>query len=109
MSTASETDRQTPGDAHHAALLHRLAARYIWWQKPDEAILDPRRVIAQVMNIGDFDDARAMANTLGEDALKAVLSDAAAGWFNGKSWSYWHYRLGLTPSDEEPPPMPERF
>jgi len=60
------------------------------------------------MNIGDFDDARALARTVGDDALRSVLRQASAGQFNGRSWSYWHYRLGLTPSDQEPPPMPVR-
>jgi hypothetical protein len=37
--------------------LRPLAKKYIWWETPDEALESPRRVIAQVMNIGTFEDA----------------------------------------------------
>ena len=38
-------------------VLRAMAARYIWWKTPDEALLYPQRIAAQVMNIGDFEDA----------------------------------------------------
>ncbi|MFM8332259.1 MAG: hypothetical protein ACKN9T_11265 [Candidatus Methylumidiphilus sp.] len=38
------------------AELTRLAARYIWWKTPQQAPQTPRRIIAQVMNIGDGAD-----------------------------------------------------
>jgi hypothetical protein len=37
-------------------LLKHLPSKYVWWISPDETISSPERVIAQVMNIGDFDD-----------------------------------------------------
>jgi hypothetical protein len=40
-------------------LIKALARKYIWWETPDEAALQPERVIAQVMNIGDFADVQA--------------------------------------------------
>ena len=55
----------------------------------------PARVVTQVMNIGVFEDARRLAETLGDDCLRAVLRQAEAGQFNARSWHYWHYRLGL--------------
>jgi hypothetical protein len=76
-------------------LLHDLAKKYVWWKTPEEALLFPQRVIAQVMNIGDYSDVQAMSNEQGEDMLKQTLMAAEAGQFNPKSWSYWHYRLGL--------------
>jgi hypothetical protein len=77
------------------SLLHDLAKKYVWWKTPEEALLFPQRVIAQVMNIGDYSDVQALNNEQGEDVLKHTLMTAEAGQFNPKSWSYWHYRLGL--------------
>ena len=45
--------RQTDIDA-----LRRLARKYVWWKTPEEAVAMPRRVIAQVMNIGDYSEFR---------------------------------------------------
>ena len=76
-------------------LLRDLAARYIWWKTPDEALLYPQRIAAQVMNLGDFDDARIMAEELGDEFLRHVLVTADIGQFNPRSWHYWHYRLDM--------------
>ena len=87
----------------HAALLTALAGKYVWWLTPAEAMELPARVVAQVMNIGVFEDVRIMAETLGDDCLRSVLQHAEAGQFNNRSWAYWHYRLGLAEPDQVPP------
>lgn len=71
-------------------LLMRLATRYVWWKTPDEALAMPRRVIAQVMNIGDYADVQALADQAGDQLLRDVLANAEAGQFNARSWAYWH-------------------
>ena len=88
-------------------LLQSLAAKYIWWKPAIEAIRTPLRVVAQVMNIGTFQDMQGLAEHVGDDYLREVLQNAEPGQFNERSWSYWHYRLCITPS-EEVPPMPQR-
>jgi len=35
-----------------------LARKYLWWMPPEEAVTMPDRVIAQVMNLGDYDDVQ---------------------------------------------------
>lgn len=94
-------------DPRERDVVRRLAARYIWWKSPDVAIQDPRRVAAQVMNIGAYDDVQALVAAVGDDVLRRVLRAAEAGEFDARSWGYWHYRLALA----EPgavPPMPRR-
>ena len=88
-------------------LLKNLARKYIWWKSPEEAVLFPRRVIAQVMNIGDYDDMQSLANSAGDILLRDALQNAEAGEFNPRSWAYWHYRLGLA-LPRQVPDMPER-
>ena len=87
--------------------LKRLSTRYIWWKTTEEALQNPRRIIAQVMNIGDFEDMQQLAETLGDEALRDVLRQAEAGEFNARSWHYWHYRLGMAKLDRVPP-LPKR-
>ena len=87
--------------------LRRLASKYVWWKTPEEAVSMPERVVAQVMNIGDYADVQALAALLGDDALRAVLTNAQAGQFNERSWTYWHYRLNLA-SEGDVPDLPVR-
>lgn len=89
-------------------LLTKLAAKYIWWKTPDEAMRYPRRVITQVMNIGDYGDVQDLAHALGNEALIEALRRADAGEFSEKSWVYWHLRLGLCPPQGSTPPRPVR-
>jgi hypothetical protein len=87
--------------------LKPFAAKYIWWKTPEEAVMMPERVIAQVMNLGDYDDVQALCDQVGDDVLRHVLRHAEIGWFNERSWGYWHYRLQLAELDHVPP-MPVR-
>lgn len=69
----------------------------------------PERVIAQVMNLGDYADVQLLANQVGDDVLREILSHAEAGQFNERSWAYWHYRLGLASLDAVPALPMRRF
>jgi hypothetical protein len=89
--------------------LKPFAARYIWWKTPDDAVTRPERVIAQVMDIGDFEDMQAVARLVGDEALRRVLTEAEAGQFRPRSWAYWHCRLGMADGDELPPLPVRRF
>jgi len=89
-------------------LLKGLARKYIWWKTPEEALRAPQRIIAQVMNIGDYHDVQILANHLGNDALRQAIAHAEAGQFDERSWAYWHYRLELADVGEIPP-LPARM
>lgn len=75
--------------------LKPFARKYIWWKTPEEAVAFPERVIAQVMELGDYDDVQTLARDVGDAVLRRVIGRAEPGWFSEKSWAYWHYRLGL--------------
>ncbi len=84
-----------------------IVARYVWWETPEEAAIYPERVIARTMNMGDFDDIERIARLLGDAMLRDVVTHAQAGWFDERSWHYWHYRLGLCDLGAVPP-LPRR-
>lgn len=91
------------------AALKLLAGKYIWWKTPEQAVAMPERVIAQVMNMGDYADVQALAHQVGDDVLRDVLTHAQAGQFGERSWAYWNYRLGLASVDHVPPMPVRRF
>jgi hypothetical protein len=84
-------------------VLKYFAEKYIWWKTPEEACAWPERVIAQVMNIGEFNDAQELIRVMGNQILVNTLNNAQAGWFNHRSWAYWHYRLELAELEQFPP------
>ena len=90
-----------------AEALRPYARKYLWWLTPEEALARPERIIAQVMNLGDYADVQALAALVGDEVLRDVLRQASAGQFNERSWAYWHYRLGLAEPDQVHP-LPKR-
>ena len=88
-------------------VLAKMAARYIWWESVPTALRHPDRIMAQVMNLGDYEDVQTLLKLVGEDRLRCVLSSAEIGQFNERSWTYWHYRLGLAEPGHVPA-MPTR-
>ncbi|MDN5938716.1 MAG: hypothetical protein L0H83_08630 [Salinisphaera sp.] len=89
-----------------ADLLKPWARRYLWWQSPERALQKPLRVIAQVMNIGDYDDVQSLIREVGTEPFVEAIAQAEAGQFNDRSWAYWHYRLGLAQPQNLPAPPP---
>ncbi|MDQ2866445.1 MAG: hypothetical protein M3R51_09490 [Candidatus Eremiobacteraeota bacterium] len=93
-------------DEESAPFFAQLAQQYIWWKAPGDPSLSRERIIAQVMDIGDFDDMLALRKVCPDDTLRAVLMNADAGWFSPRSWKYWHLVLRLiSPGESAPPPV----
>ena len=88
----------------HPALLASFASRYIWWrdpQPPSEA-----RIIAQVMNLGTYDDVRRLEAAYAPEELRGVMLRAQPGWIGKRSWNFWRARLsfgGVGPLPHAPP------
>lgn len=88
-------------------VLRQLAAKYIWWKTPEIAIAQPERVLAQVMDLGDYADVELLTEHAAEDVLRDVLRHAQVGQFSERSWHYWHYRLAMATLGHVPP-LPQR-
>lgn len=75
----------SPTPEQEQALLQPLAARLIWWQSPRQSLRRPDRVIAQAMELGDFDSVLHLRQVLGDRRLAAVPRRAQPGWFSPRS------------------------
>ena len=73
--------------------LSNMANKYIWWETTDEALTSPQRVLAQIMNIGTWDDSCVLVQLFSNAELIEVLENASAGQFRPRSWHFWCYRL----------------
>ena len=74
------------------AVLFDLARKYLWWQ-PGEGRHAAERVIAQVMDVGGYDDIRRLEGVVGPDRLADVMAAAEPGWLSPRSWEFWRGRL----------------
>jgi hypothetical protein len=88
--------------------LARLARIYSWDMKAEEACRWPYRLLRRVMDIGTFEDIISMERQIGDDELTHALRTAEAGALRPKSWTFWHYRLGLVPPGQSCPSLPAR-
>ncbi len=82
----------------------QMAAKYVWWKDPDEALGNQIHFLAQMMTMGTLQDVQWMCANFSEAKLIEVLNQAPPGVFNGRSWHYWHHRLGSA----QVPVMPSR-
>lgn len=78
-----------------------LLTYYIWWQDPVESLARPERLVAQIVDIGDWDDECDLENVFGDEVVRKVLTHAEPGWFRPKSWPFWIYLLKLIPLDAQ--------
>lgn len=95
-------------DLQRGREFERLAVAYSWDMRVDEARRWPHRLLRRVMDIGTLDDIVSMEARFGRDELTKALTTAEAGALRPKSWSFWHYRLGLVPPGAACPPLPVR-
>ena len=89
---------------NNPSLLSSFATRYIWWRDPQPPSDD--RIIAQVMNIGTWDDICRLEEAFSPEELRAVMLRAAPGWISDRSWNFWRGRLlhkSAGPVPEGPP------
>ncbi len=73
-----------------------LYRKYLWWVAPEDAP-DPSRLIAQLMQLGTFDDVRWARRKFGDEAFRRALRDAAPGVLDDRSWQFWHRVFGVDP------------
>ena len=104
---AMDADDQADSEERARALI-ALSTRYCWDSIPAAAPSEPERVILRTMDVGAWEDVLELECVFGRRRLVAVLRGASAGALTPRSWSFWHYRLGLADSDTPPPPRPVR-
>lgn len=91
-------------DDRRREVLDDLARRYVWWSEdggPGDDL-----IIAQVMNLGTYDNIRRLEAVMPPADLRAVMLRAQAGWIGAPSWSFWRGRLladGCADIPEAPP------
>lgn len=81
-----------------------LARRIIWFEEPEQALQNPTQLVAYAMTYGTHEDMKILRRYFSDEDLLEALDHAPPGVFDGRSWAYWHLKLGRYPA----PPLPTR-
>jgi hypothetical protein len=81
-----------------------VARRVIWFESPEQALVDPIRFMAYAMTYARHEDMRVIRRYVSDDDFREALDHAPAGIVDPRSWAYWNSKLGRYP----PPPLPVR-
>lgn len=87
----------------------QLLSKYLWWEKFNfEDENQSYRILASAMCLANEDDDMRILTSIDKKYLKNTIKKAQAGWFDKKSWSYWHYILGIIKPSDDVPLLPRR-
>ena len=79
-----------------------MAEKYLWWGGGSALPHSPARMVAQIMNLGTYEDILRLEQLLAAEVLASVLAQAEPGWFSRRSWEFWKGRLGADLPDRPP-------
>jgi hypothetical protein len=94
-------------EEERSKLIAELERRCLWWS--DGHQVDRTRTIAQVMELGTYEDIRRIEAVFTTEELRDVMLRAPAGAISPRSWDFWRGRLrfaGCTAIPEAPPRRP---
>jgi hypothetical protein len=89
-------------------VIDRLGRKYLWWQPVDGQPFAEDRVIAQIMNLGTYDDILLLERAVDRTRLVEIMRHAEPGWFNDRSWEFWRGRLSFATGALIPLKAPRR-
>jgi hypothetical protein len=69
--------------------------KLFWDERESPPAVDSPRFLLRVMEMGNWQMARAMERTFSRDYLIGVLRNAPCGALSRKSWNFWCLRLGV--------------
>lgn len=81
-----------------------VARRVIWFEPPQEALMDPIRFMAYALAAATHEDLKVLRKYVTDDDLREVLDHAPPGIIDPRSRAYWNSKMGRYPA----PPMPMR-
>jgi hypothetical protein len=86
----------------------QLGRKYLWWNPVGAEPFCERRIIAQTMNFGTYDDILVLEQTVGQQHLAEIMLHAEPGWISDRSWEFWRGRLSVATGVAIPPRAPRR-
>jgi hypothetical protein len=80
-----------------------IAEQLLWWQPPEKAILNTKRLITQILEYSTPKSVRVLFDYFSHEEIIEALNNPIPGIMSEKSWRFWHIYLKLPLS-----PLPKR-
>jgi hypothetical protein len=80
----------------------------MWWPVASPSGHREDRIIAQVMDIGTYEDILRLEAAVGRERLAQVMRQAEPGWISARSWDFWRGRLLAQAGLQTPEHPPKR-
>jgi hypothetical protein len=78
------------------ATLEALARSYVWWTPPDRVVReDLDYLIAQVMDLGTWEDIARLRSIVGNSRFVEVYTSPHGKRLSARSRAFWSARLGV--------------
>lgn len=90
---------------HLTEELKEVLKRIIWFEKPEESIKNPLRVLAYAMTYATHEDMSLLRKQISSKDFLEALDQIPPGIVDERSWAYWNLLLGRYP----PPSPPQRI
>jgi hypothetical protein len=90
-----------PGDAD----LLDVASRVMWFEPPEQALVEPVRFLTYVMTYATIEELSMVRRYVDLDDFREALEHAPPGIMDERSWAYWNVMTGRYPV----PAMPRRI
>ena len=84
--------------------IEAIARRVIWFEEPEQALVDPVRFMGYAMRYAPHEDMQVIRQYVSDDDFREALEKAPPGIIDGRSWAYWNSKMGRYPA----PPLPVR-
>jgi hypothetical protein len=97
------TSSEMPND-----LMGLLGEKYMWWPAVGASGHSEDRIVAQVMDIGTYEDILRLEAAVGRERLAEVMRHAQPGWISARSWDFWRGRLLAQAGLQTPEHPPKR-
>jgi hypothetical protein len=81
-----------------------VARNVMWFEPPEQALLDPVRFMAYLMTFGTPAELTIVRRYVDEAGFREAIENAPPGILDARSWAYWNIMLQRYPVS----PMPRR-
>jgi hypothetical protein len=86
------------------AELEPVVRRIVWFEPPEEALVDPVRFMAYAMARATHEEMKLIRQYVDDADFLEALEKAPPGVIDRRSWAYWNSKMGRYPA----PPLPTR-
>ena len=73
--------------------IEEVARRIVWFEPPEQALVDPIRFMAYAMASATHEDMSVLRRYVSDEDFLEALNHAPPGIIDPRSWAYWNSKM----------------